>query len=197
MVADTAGKWPYLEDVTADFMYLRLHGDKQLYASGYTRGRAGTLVRTHPRLATRPRARDASAREWRGDVSQTRDVFCYFDNDVKVRAPFDADRLMQKLGLTRSDTTFIFPNRRVLRNIRPWHRCRHSAGVGQRPATAQEASARLTTPATISAAPATRHGPDASRSSREPNHAPTSVDNSRAGATWLTGARRMANSTRM
>ena len=53
------------------------------------------------------------------DVAQTRDVFCYFDNDVKVRAPFDADRLMQKLGVQRSDTTFIFPNRRVLRNIRP------------------------------------------------------------------------------
>ena len=34
VVADTAGKWPYLEDVTADFMYLRLHGDKELYASG-------------------------------------------------------------------------------------------------------------------------------------------------------------------
>jgi uncharacterized protein YecE (DUF72 family) len=36
VVADTAGKWPYLEDVTSDFMYLRLHGDKVLYASGYT-----------------------------------------------------------------------------------------------------------------------------------------------------------------
>ena len=36
VVADTAGKWPYREDVTADFMYLRLHGDKELYASGYT-----------------------------------------------------------------------------------------------------------------------------------------------------------------
>ena len=36
VVADTAGKWPYLEDATADFMYLRLHGDKELYASGYS-----------------------------------------------------------------------------------------------------------------------------------------------------------------
>ena len=36
VVADTAGKWPYYEDVTADFMYLRLHGDTELYASGYS-----------------------------------------------------------------------------------------------------------------------------------------------------------------
>lgn len=36
VVADTAGKWPYQDDVTSDFMYLRLHGDKELYASGYT-----------------------------------------------------------------------------------------------------------------------------------------------------------------
>lgn len=28
--ADTAGKWPYLEDVTADFIYIRLHGDSEL-----------------------------------------------------------------------------------------------------------------------------------------------------------------------
>lgn len=36
VVADTAGKFPYVEDVSADFVYLRLHGDAQLYASGYS-----------------------------------------------------------------------------------------------------------------------------------------------------------------
>src|SRR6185295_11695993 len=30
-VADTAGKWPFLDEVTADFVYVRLHGDKKLY----------------------------------------------------------------------------------------------------------------------------------------------------------------------
>jgi len=33
--ADTAGKWPYAEDLTADFIYIRLHGAEKLYASGY------------------------------------------------------------------------------------------------------------------------------------------------------------------
>jgi uncharacterized protein YecE (DUF72 family) len=119
VVADTAGKWPYLEDVTADFMYLRLHGDKQLYASGYT---DAALERWSERIRAWQRGReprDAQRVNGAGPAAKTRDVFCYFDNDVKVRAPFDADRLMQKLGLTRSDTTFVFPNRRVLRNIRP------------------------------------------------------------------------------
>lgn len=36
VVADTAGKWPFMEDITSDFTYVRLHGDEVLYASGYT-----------------------------------------------------------------------------------------------------------------------------------------------------------------
>jgi uncharacterized protein YecE (DUF72 family) len=101
VVADTAGKWPYVEDVTSDFMYLRLHGDKELYASGYTET---ALDRWARRI-----------RSW----SRTCDVYCFFDNDIKVRAPFDADRLMQKLAVARADDSFVFPSRRALRNIRP------------------------------------------------------------------------------
>ena len=36
VVADTAGRWPFLEDLTSDFVYVRLHGDAKLYESGYT-----------------------------------------------------------------------------------------------------------------------------------------------------------------
>ena len=36
VVADTAGRWPFYEDITADFMYIRLHGDSELYVSGDT-----------------------------------------------------------------------------------------------------------------------------------------------------------------
>jgi uncharacterized protein YecE (DUF72 family) len=35
VIAETARKWPMPQDVTADFMYLRLHGDRELYSSGY------------------------------------------------------------------------------------------------------------------------------------------------------------------
>jgi uncharacterized protein YecE (DUF72 family) len=36
VVADTAGKWPFMTEVTSGFVYVRLHGDKELYVSGYT-----------------------------------------------------------------------------------------------------------------------------------------------------------------
>jgi len=82
VVADTAGKWPKLFDVTAPFVYVRLHGDKELYASGYTK-----------------RGLDAWAKRIRAWDRAGRDVYVYFDNDMKVKAPFDALSLMRKLGL--------------------------------------------------------------------------------------------------
>ena len=83
VVADTAGKWPLMEDVTANFVYVRLHGEKKLYVSGYTEA---ALDRWASRIAA-----------W----SAKRDVYVYFDNDAKVKAPFDARRLIEKLGLAR------------------------------------------------------------------------------------------------
>jgi uncharacterized protein YecE (DUF72 family) len=100
VVSDSPGHWPLCEDVTADFLYLRLHGDEQLYASGYS-------DRSLARWAARIRAWAASGepddaariaaprRPRRG----SRDVYCYFDNDAKVMAPFDARRLARALGL--------------------------------------------------------------------------------------------------
>ena len=82
VVADTAGKWPKLFHVTADFVYVRLHGDIEIYKSGYS-----------------PRALSAWARRIRGWHEAGRDVYVYFDNDMKVKAPFDALSLMDKLGL--------------------------------------------------------------------------------------------------
>ena len=73
VVADSAGRWPLLREVTADFVYLRLHGDTELYTSGYDEA------------ALRVWARDIQT--WRADG---RDVYAYFDNDVKARAPVDA-----------------------------------------------------------------------------------------------------------
>jgi len=81
VVADTAGKWPLIREVTADFAYVRLHGDTELYASGYS---------------------DAALDEWaalmRGWAEAGADVYAYFDNDMKVRAPFDAMGLIERLA---------------------------------------------------------------------------------------------------
>jgi uncharacterized protein YecE (DUF72 family) len=106
VVADTAGKWPYVEEVTASFMYLRLHGDKQLYTSGYGNAAldhwAARIRAWHagsqPRDAVRVEGAPAPP------PRKSRDVYCYFDNDAKVHAPFDAAKLIEKLdaaGLSR------------------------------------------------------------------------------------------------
>lgn len=100
VVADTAGKWPLLEDLSADFVYLRLHGDKELYASGYSDAaleRWAERIRTWSTGGQVTDARLASPKP--AQKRAKRDVYVYFDNDVKVHAPYDAATLMRKLGL--------------------------------------------------------------------------------------------------
>lgn len=100
VVSDTAGKWPYQEDVTSDFLYLRLHGDEELYASGYSdealdRWAARIRLWTHGDQPEDAHLIDPH----RAVERQPRDAYCYFDNDIKVRAPYDARALLERLGL--------------------------------------------------------------------------------------------------
>jgi uncharacterized protein YecE (DUF72 family) len=85
VVADSPGKWPFIEEITTDFMYVRLHGHDELYTSGYS---------------------DESLDEWAAKIrnwgAANQDVYIYCDNDAKVRAPYDAMGLMQRLGLSAS-----------------------------------------------------------------------------------------------
>ncbi|MBA3367153.1 MAG: DUF72 domain-containing protein [Geodermatophilaceae bacterium] len=87
VVADTAGKWPLLETVTSDFAYLRLHGDEELYVSGYSEVALDRWA--------------AQIHGWRSGEATTdgrpRDVYVYFDNDVKVHAPYNAIDLAKRL----------------------------------------------------------------------------------------------------
>lgn len=80
VVADTAGRYPRIDETTADFRYARLHGDAALYESGYT---------------------DAALDDWaakvRGWTDAGLDAFVYFDNDMKGYAPFDAMGLLDRL----------------------------------------------------------------------------------------------------
>jgi uncharacterized protein YecE (DUF72 family) len=81
VLADTAGRWPFLEESTAGFRYVRLHGDAELYASGYS-----------------DEALDRWAARVRSWVAAGQDVYVYFDNDIKVRAPYDAIHLAERLA---------------------------------------------------------------------------------------------------
>jgi uncharacterized protein YecE (DUF72 family) len=98
VVADTAGRWPLMEDVTADFVYVRLHGDVKLYESGY--GRAA-LARWAERIrAWSAGGEVAAARRVSGPAPprrRGREVYVYFDNDAKVHAPYDALALRRLL----------------------------------------------------------------------------------------------------
>ncbi len=100
VVADTAGLFPYKEDLTADFIYMRLHGDTELYASGYSH-------QALTRWAARVRAWSEGGQPPDANLivpgpaplRRSRDVYCYFDNDAKVKAPFDAANLARIVGV--------------------------------------------------------------------------------------------------
>ena len=96
--ADTAGKWPYMEDITADFIYVRLHGDSELYKSGYNES---TLKFWADRIRVWQKGHEVpdqlSISEDTPPVKE-RDIFVYFDNDAKVRAPVDAKALTNLLN---------------------------------------------------------------------------------------------------
>jgi uncharacterized protein YecE (DUF72 family) len=99
VVSDAVADWPKVADVTADFVYLRLHGTEKLYGGSYgdesldrwasriTHWAAGREPADVKRISERPASKRGS-----------RDVYGYFDNDEKVRAPYDAMRLMERLA---------------------------------------------------------------------------------------------------
>jgi uncharacterized protein YecE (DUF72 family) len=99
VVADTAGKWPCAEDLTADFVYARLHGAEQLYVSGYSDKELDWWANRikHWRKGKQPS--DAQlVTDRKTAAAGNRDVYVYFDNDAKVHAPFNARTLAKKLG---------------------------------------------------------------------------------------------------
>ena len=99
VVSHAIADWPYAEDVTSDFIYMRLHGADALYSGAYPdasldRWAARIYAWAHGkepvdaiRIAPHPAARRATRRA----------VYCYFDNDKKVHAPFDAQRLRERV----------------------------------------------------------------------------------------------------
>ena len=95
--ADTAGKHPYAEDLTADFVYIRLHGSTELYASGYTKKELDRWAERIKKWRNGRQPRDAKLIvNEKFEAGKKRDVYVYFDNDIKVHAPFDAISLASR-----------------------------------------------------------------------------------------------------
>ncbi|HEY2584287.1 MAG TPA: DUF72 domain-containing protein [Tepidisphaeraceae bacterium] len=97
--ADTAGRWPYTEDITSDFVYIRLHGAEELYASGYSESMLDWWASrvTAWREGSEPRDARHVIKAAAPRAPKGRDVYVYFNNDAKVKAPFDAMALAQRL----------------------------------------------------------------------------------------------------
>ena len=93
--------WTHL--VTADFLYLRLHGATRLYRSGYSPAalaRWGKRIKTWRAGGIPAGSQLASGRS--PPHRSSRYVYCYFDNtDAKVRAPANARQLAQLLAQRR------------------------------------------------------------------------------------------------
>jgi len=74
-IADSAGRYPYHETVTASFVYMRLHGSQGLYASDYS---------------------DDELKLWKDKIlNWNKNTFVYFDNDFYGYAIKNAQKLRQ------------------------------------------------------------------------------------------------------
>ena len=101
VIADTAKKWPYMEDLTSDFVYARLHGEIELYTSGYDDEALDRWAHRLKKWRDGAAPKDAHIHARRTKPLKRRDIYVYFDNDAKVYAPFNAMDLARRLGIAR------------------------------------------------------------------------------------------------
>lgn len=81
-----AADWPMWDAVTTDLVYVRLHGHSRTYASSYSSGLLDDWA--------------LKIRRWQREGC---DVHVYFDNDAEGAAPFDALKLMDRLGIRKEE----------------------------------------------------------------------------------------------
>jgi uncharacterized protein YecE (DUF72 family) len=119
VVADTVS-WPLLMDVTADFVYCRLHGSEELYASGYEADAIEIWAR---RVVAWSRGQEVTdgkrAHSKPVAIRSARDVYVYFDNDAKVRAPVDAQALDKRVQELLAESGDVSARKRTPVRVRP------------------------------------------------------------------------------
>ena len=99
-IADTADKFGYWEDVTADFIYVRLHGMDEIYASDYTEAELDVWAKRIRAWHKGGQPRGAKLIDGNAPTSKRkRDVYVYFDNSIHGHAAFDAIGLAERLGI--------------------------------------------------------------------------------------------------
>lgn len=81
VISQSGGFFPYAEVVTTDVVYVRFHGPGSLYSSNYS----------HQYL----RAFANKIERW---MEEGRAVWCFFNNDIKAFAPYNAIQLKKYVG---------------------------------------------------------------------------------------------------
>jgi uncharacterized protein YecE (DUF72 family) len=93
-----ASAWRYVEEITAGFVYLRLHGPGALYASEYGDDRLDWWADRIRRWKDGGQPDDARRlTDMAPPQRKERDVYVYFDNTAAGHAPRDAARLIELL----------------------------------------------------------------------------------------------------
>jgi uncharacterized protein YecE (DUF72 family) len=100
VIADTAGRWPQFEDITSDFIYMRLHGDTELYRSGYSDKALDYWFKRMQKWHKGDQPEDAKLiLPHSSTTTSKRAIYCYFDNTDKLWAPYDARKILEKFRL--------------------------------------------------------------------------------------------------
>jgi uncharacterized protein YecE (DUF72 family) len=94
-ISDTGGKWPYAEDITADFLYIRLHGEA-LYTSDYSDTVLDGWARRIKAWQKGGELSGAKKITKKKPPKRARDIYVYFDNSIAGHAPFDAVQLADR-----------------------------------------------------------------------------------------------------
>jgi uncharacterized protein YecE (DUF72 family) len=95
---DSGGVWPYAEDLTSDFVYARLHGVEKIYSSGYTDEALDFwAARLRCWVAGKPAPDPQLVLPAPTKPVKIEAAFVYFDTDLKVKAPFNAAGLRERL----------------------------------------------------------------------------------------------------
>jgi uncharacterized protein YecE (DUF72 family) len=89
---------PYVEDLTSDFIYARMHGQEAKYKDGYGEKFVTNWSQRVKTWMDGKQPKDAECLTDTKPKSVKRDVFIYFDTEAKATAPFDAVTLLRLLS---------------------------------------------------------------------------------------------------
>jgi uncharacterized protein YecE (DUF72 family) len=94
-----SAKSPYMEDLTSDFVYARMHGQATQYKKGYDTKTIDIWEKRVKLWTLGKQPADADVVLKAKPKPLKRDTFIYFDTEEKKYAPQDAQNLMKKLGI--------------------------------------------------------------------------------------------------